>query len=165
MVVACTQGAHVLDQIRAIAATQPIGTILVPAAVIRRRSSPMSTLPQLERVGHDGVHLVAVAQRTARIRYDEIAFAQPFANLDIHVGMKADLNHPRLDDVVAHDLDPRALGPVMHRRARHRDSATAVSVDCGAGEHSKAQPGISLQRRFRASSPRNRFTSRVHQPP
>src|SRR6478672_12141638 len=95
----CKKGAHVLDQIRAIAATQPIGTMLAPAADIGRRSWPMSTLPQLERVGHDWVHFVAVAQRTARIRHDEIAFAQPFADLDIHVRMKTDLHDPRLDDV------------------------------------------------------------------
>jgi hypothetical protein len=33
-----------------------------PAADIGRRSWPMSTLPQLERLGHDRVHFVAVAQ-------------------------------------------------------------------------------------------------------
>ena len=90
-----------------------------PAAVIGRRSSPVSTLPQLERVGHNRVHLVAVAQRTACIGYDEISFAQPIANLDVHVRMKSDLNHPSLDDVVAHDLDSRSLGSVVHRSFRN----------------------------------------------
>ena len=151
MVGARKNDAHVLDQNRAIAATQPIGSMLAPAADIGRRSWPMSTLPQLERVGHDRVHFVAVAQRTARIRHDEIAFAQPFADLDIHVRMKTDLHHPRLDDVVAHDLDPRPLGPVVHRGAGSRNSAASISVDCGASKHSQPQPRIPLQRKTRSA--------------
>jgi hypothetical protein len=57
---ACTNGAHVFDQIRAIDAINP-SEMCSPGANCGSSIWPISTPPQLERVGHDGNHPVTVA--------------------------------------------------------------------------------------------------------
>src|SRR5215470_9303900 len=97
--------------------------------------SPASALLRADSVGNSGLHLIAIAQRAARIGHDQVAFTQPLADFGVGIGVNSDLDQARRDGAVAHDLHARPFGPVAHRGAGNRYAAAAVGVDGGAGEH------------------------------
>src|SRR5262245_31633126 len=102
-------------------------------------SSGVSALPHSGRLGDDRRDLIAVAQRVTRIGHDHLSFFEAADDFRVRIRVKSDLNHPRLDSVVAYDLHTRALGAVAHRRTGNRYAAASLGIDRGAGEHSEPQ--------------------------
>src|SRR5260370_22298262 len=91
---------------------------------------PTQIRPALPRdagpLGNDGPDLITVAQRAAGIRYHQVAFTQPVADLSVGVGAKPDLDPPGLRHIVAHDLDARSPGPGMRGVAGDRHATPAA---------------------------------------
>src|SRR5262249_24357346 len=86
--------------------------------------------------------LVALAQETACPHDDQVAFIEPFADLNLVAGDQPHGNRPRFDAVVAHDLHDRTLRPVEHGRERYRRRADRADLDERGAKSADAKPVV-----------------------
>src|ERR1700688_121491 len=96
-----------------------------------RYSEPSAYPRSIEVLGEHGLDLVAVVQRTAGVGHDDFAHVEAFQNFRRGVGHQSDPNSPRLNRIPFDHLN----GQMVNGGTRNGDTATALGVDVGAGEH------------------------------
>src|SRR5260370_14480878 len=125
-----------------------------------RYSKPSAYPRSIEVLGEHGLDLVAVVQRGASIGHDDLALVEPLENFRGVVVGEPDPHPSRLHNISFDHLN----GQMVNGGAGNGDSATALCVDAGPGDHAALPRGGVGQRYPDISNLGSPVRSHLHQP-
>src|SRR3984893_18672332 len=107
-----------------------------------RYSKPSACPRSIEVLGEHGLDLVAVMQRGASIRHDDLGLVEALENFRGVVVSEPNPHPSRLHNIPFDHVN----GQMVNGGTGNRDAATALGVDAGAGEHADLERGVVGQR-------------------